>query len=161
MTYIKKYQLGDKINKKIYNAVDPTQDYPSIPHSIRLGISAAMGRSADKKKEPVSDAAWRRRLGLSYDKKYLPTVNDSTVTLPKNYINEILVDTNAVKQRISENKVSEDLKQAIAQGKVSLNPEYINDIKRRDTRVKKDTKYLNKLRDLYKGKTVSVNEFQA
>lgn len=100
-------------------------------------------------------------MGLKYDKKYLPTINDSTVTLPDKYINEILIDTNVVKERIFNNKVSEDLKNAIEKGSVSLNPEYIRDIQRRDALVQKDTEYLDKLRDLYKGKSVSVNEFQA
>lgn len=161
MSYIKRHQLGAKINKRIYDAVDPTQDYPSTAHSIKLGVDVIKGNRTGKIKEPVADAAWRKRLGLKYDKKYLPSINDSTVTLPDKYINEILIDTNVVKERIFDNKVSEDLKNAIEKGSVSLNPEYIRDIQRRDALVQKDTEYLDKLRDLYKGKSVSVNEFQA
>lgn len=57
MSYIKRHQLGAKINKRIYDAVDPTQDYPGTAHSIKLGRDVIKGNKADKIKEPVADAA--------------------------------------------------------------------------------------------------------
>jgi hypothetical protein len=53
------------------------------------------------------------------------------------------------------------LERAIESGTVSLDPEYQEDMKIRRNLVNLDKDYLNKLRRVYKGDTVVVNEHQA
>ncbi|MDC7242636.1 MAG: hypothetical protein PQJ44_01325, partial [Sphaerochaetaceae bacterium] len=86
-------------------------------------------------------------MGLKYDKKYLPENPDNSVHLPKNYEQQFLVDTTAIKNRIKEN---------------TYEPEDVlkeHDPKRYNI-IQKDKNYLAKLRRMYNNNdTISVNEF--
>lgn len=58
--------------------------------------------------DSVADAGWRKRLGLSYDSKFLPSNEDGSVRLPSYIEAEIPVDTTLLKDRIArETKIAE------------------------------------------------------
>ena len=58
--------------------------------------------------DSVADAGWRKRLGLSYDSKFLPSNEDGSVRLPSDIEAEIPVDTTLLKDRIArETKIAE------------------------------------------------------
>ena len=114
--------------------------------------STILGDSVKKKNEPVADAAWRKRLGLDYNQKLLPQNPDGSVSLPENNAAQIQTDTTAIKNRINDmlkfypGFTTEKLKE--------VDPD-------RYKVMSKDQDYLNKLREMYKGKPVVVNEYQA
>lgn len=98
-----------RLNRAIYTAVDPTYGYPE-----GMAVAAAALRSAASLFNPdkmgyevtdsVADAAWRKRLGLSYDDKFLIENEDGTYRLPKELEMEIPTDTTRLKRRIANNE---------------------------------------------------------
>ena len=149
-----------KYNRAVYSSVNPIWGIPnSIIQAGRLATQARIKSWNDDQDnmeysvgtqvgDSVADAAWRKRLGLSYDNKFLPTFNGDTVRLPKQLELEIPTDTNMLKKRIAS---TEELMQ--------LSPKYgsspiINVALRSDQRA------LNGLRETYKtGKTVGIDEY--
>lgn len=149
-----------KYNRAVYSSVNPIWGIPnSIIQAGRLATQARIKSWNDDQDnmeysvgtqvgDSVADAAWRKRLGLSYDNKFLPTFNGDTVRLPKQLELEIPTDTNMLKKRIAR---TEELMQ--------LSPKYgsspiINVALRSDQRA------LNGLRETYKtGKTVGIDEY--
>lgn len=149
-----------KYNRAVYSSVNPIWGIPnSIIQAGRLATQARIKSWKDDQDnmeysvgtqvgDSVADAAWRKRLGLSYDNKFLPTFNGDTVRLPKQLELEIPTDTNMLKKRIAR---TEELMQ--------LSPKYgsspiINVALRSDQRA------LNGLRETYKtGKTVGIDEY--
>lgn len=103
-------------SKSFYNALDPRQDYPSNlleaysdwMRTRRKKYSKALNRRDyeldSTLSDSVSDAAWRKRLGLEYNQKFLPVWNGDTVRLPKQLELEIPTDTTFLKNRIEQNK---------------------------------------------------------
>lgn len=104
------------------NGIDPTEDYPE---GLIDGVLKYITIKKKQKQYPdtqdyrihdtgqaVSDAAWRKYLGLEYDENILPqgvfddrsTYGNNTVRLPKDLELEIPVDTNLIKNRISANE---------------------------------------------------------
>jgi hypothetical protein len=100
--------LQEKINKRFYNGIDPTLGYPDAIGSIYHLRNVLRGNEVEKAHEPVSDAAWRKRLGLAYDKNLLPENIDGSVRLPKEYEAQIQTDTTAVKNKIRINSNKPD-----------------------------------------------------
>lgn len=106
------------------NRVDPTWGYPvdalqgySIYRRVKKkqdsdDITTSSYNVAPTLGDSVSNAAWRKYLGLSYDNKFLPKgVHDdrtnygsNTIRLPKQLESEIPVDTTFIKNRITENQ---------------------------------------------------------
>ena len=104
-----------KYEKAFYNAIDPRQGFPesktdAILMQARVWNKYLSGdNTRDYDLEPeladsVSDAAFRKRLGLPYDKKFLPVWNGDTVRLPKPLEAEIPTDTTFLKNRIASTK---------------------------------------------------------
>ena len=99
-------------NKAVYSSVNPLWGIPGFGDAVGLAISAKIkGPQEETEYEventlgnKVADAAWRKRLGLSYDDKYLPIFNGDTVRLPKQLEREIPTDTTKLKQRIINTK---------------------------------------------------------
>lgn len=147
----------------MYNGIDPTGDVPEGIGDALYFYSYVKGkqrRGEEKIKdwktgntigERVADAAWRKRLGIPYDTTYLPTWNGDTIRLPKELEMEIPVDTNFVKNKISNNEKL--LKQY---GKKTDEYKYI------ESAIIQDKLTLDALRETYKtGKPVGVNEMSA
>ena len=93
-----------KYEKAFYNAIDPRQGFPESKTDAVLMQARVWNKylsgdnTRDYDLEPeladsVSDAAFRKRLGLPYDKKFLPVWNGDTVRLPKPLEAEIPTDT--------------------------------------------------------------------
>lgn len=154
---VKKCQQGSWFNKRVYNAIDPTGNYPSNTFkAIGLGLHALLngGQQTYEVTDSVADAAWRKRLGLPYDSKFLPENGDGTVRLPKNIEQEMPTDTTFIKERIQKNKKLRDY--------------YVNDLGRReqhesiqiiDAANQIDQETLDSLRHTYKtGEWVTINE---
>lgn len=143
-----------RLNRAIYSATDPTYGYPT-----GLGIPAVGGRAGVALFNPddmwyevtdsVADAAWRKRLGLSYDDKFLIENNNGSFRLPKNVEMEIPTDTTALKRRIQANK------------KLADSPEIMgDDWKLVQGMIDADEKTLNALRRTYEtGEPVVINEY--
>ena len=148
MDYIKKYQKGNWLNKRIYEAVDPTVDYPTFLEAGKLGAYAAIGKKANKKLEPVSDAAWRKRLGLEYDSNLLPENPDGSFRLPESYEKQFMVNPSEVEKRI---KRLIDI-----YGSREELEKYDHD---NQMLLKRNEEYLEKLKKLYSGTPIVVNEF--
>ncbi len=122
-------EVPDKVRENtswriaLSNSVDPTWGYPS---DILQGYS--MYRKVKKKQDSknitvpnyniaptlgdsVSNAAWKKYLGLNYNSKFLPVgipddktnYGTNTVRLPKELEMEIPVDTTFIKDRIKRN----------------------------------------------------------
>ena len=99
--------------QNLYNHIDPTAPYPTSAKEAFLYFKKAQ---AAKSKENlpkersttdlVADAAWAKRLGLTYDKTQLIDNPDGSVHLPKSVEMEIPTDTAFLKNRI---KANEDL----------------------------------------------------
>lgn len=113
--WAKKHDGGGTIkewyNQKLYNYVDPTGNYPSnMAKAIGLGLFTLFNgeNQTYQVTDSVADAAWRKRLGLEYDSKFLPENEDGSVRLPKNVEKEIPVDTTFIKNRIQKNKKIRD-----------------------------------------------------
>ena len=143
-----------RLNRAIYSATDPTYGYPT-----GLGIPAVGGRAGVALFDPddmwyevtdsVADAAWRKRLGLSYDDKFLIENENGSFRLPKDVEMEIPTDTTALKRRIQANK------------KLADSPEIMgDDWKLVNGMIKEDEKTLDALRRTYKtGEPVVINEY--
>lgn len=143
-----------RLNRAIYSATDPTYGYPT-----GLGIPAVGGRAGVALFNPddmwyevtdsVADAAWRKRLGLSYDDKFLIENDNGSFRLPKNVEMEIPTDTTALKRRIQANK------------KLADSPEIMgDDWKLVQGMIDADEKTLNALRKTYEtGEPVVINEY--
>lgn len=141
------------LNQRIYNAVDPTMASIGTKEVIGAGLATTLGLNLrDKTKYPVEEAAWKKRLNLSYDKKYLLDNADGSVRLPDSLGNQIVTDTNFVKNRIVEQK--------------DLQKHYLRNGRSRsaalDMFIKLDEQHLDSLRKFYStGKPVVINEFGA
>ena len=143
-----------RLNRAIYSATDPTYGYPT-----GLGIPAVGGRAGVALFNPddmwyevtdsVADAAWRKRLGLSYDDKFLIENKNGSFRLPKDVEMEIPTDTTALKRRIQANK------------KLADSPEIMgDDWKLVQGMIDADEKTLNALRRTYEtGEPVVINEY--
>lgn len=102
-----------KYNRAVYSSVDPKWGVPdNIIQAGRLATQARMKAWRGEQDnmeysvgtqlgDSVADAAWRKRLGLSYDSKFLPAFNGDTVRLPRQLEAEIPVDTTMLKKRIA------------------------------------------------------------
>lgn len=157
---IPKKQLGGTVSKaknwlsqRIYNAVDPTIASIGTKEVIGAGLATTLGFNLrDKTKYPVEEAAWKKRLNLSYDKKYLLDNADGSVRLPDSLGHQIVTDTNFVKNRIAEQQ--------------DLQKHYLRNGRSRsaalDKFIKLDGQHLDSLRKFYStGKPVVINEFAA
>lgn len=143
-----------RLNRAIYSATDPTYGYPT-----GLGIPAVGGRAGVALFNPddmwyevtdsVADAAWRKRLGLSYDDKFLIENKNGSFRLPKDIEMEIPTDTTTLKRRIQANK------------KLADSPEIMgDDWKLVQGMIDADEKTLNALRRTYEtGEPVVINEY--
>lgn len=107
--------------------------------------------------DSVSNAAWRKYLGLNYNSKFLPTgiydnrtdYRNNTVRLPLALEREIPVDTTFIKNRISKNKAY--LNNALPKSDAVVDA--INQS------INIDTEVLNALRYTYRtGKPIGMNE---
>ena len=153
----KKHQGGGWLAQRIYNSVDPTGNYPSgYGEAILLGLGAIVEGGSKKYEvtDSVADAAWRKRLGLKYDAKFLPNNKDGSVRLPKNLEKEIPVDTTFIKNRMQKNRelrnyYVEDLGRSEDNELIQV-IDAANDI---------DKETLDSLRHTYKtGEWVTINE---
>jgi len=149
MKLIAKHQTGGALAKRFYNAIDPTAPAPTFsPEGIKQGLTyvrdIARGYKANNEvTDKVSDAAWKKRLGLGYDSKYLPSNPDGSVRMPVENERQILLDTLALKRRMKIHS-----------------PKLVGQTPSED--YKADEDYLFKLRAMFnKGKTVGVEEGQA
>ena len=120
---------------------------------IGAGLATSLGLNLrDKTKYPVEEAAWKKRLNLPYDKKYLPDNADGSVRLPDSLGSQIVTDTNFVKNRIAEQQ--------------ALQKYYLRNSMPRsaavDKFIKLDEMHLDSLRKFYStGEPVVINEFAA
>lgn len=149
-----------KYNRAVYSSVNPIWGIPnSIIQAGRLSTQARIKSWRDDQDnmeysvgtqigDSVADAAWRKRLGLSYDSKFLPKFNGDTVRLPKQLEMEIPTDTNMLKKRIAN---TERLMKRSSKYK---NSTAVN------VALKSDQRALKALRDTYKtGKAVGLDEY--
>lgn len=111
-----KYKDGG--NKKIrafYSSFNPTKAYPQrgnyldyIKQTLSFINKAYLFGDPDKMDytigndlgSKISDAAFRKRLDLPYDKKYLIDNKDGSVSLPKEAFKDIVLDKKVVRNRI-------------------------------------------------------------
>lgn len=103
----KKQTSKKGLNQRIYNYVDPTQAYPENLRDASKLLTGSLlygDQQTYEVEDSVADAAWRKRLGLGYDSKFLPENGDGSVRLPKHIEAEIPTDTNMVKRRIADNE---------------------------------------------------------
>lgn len=157
-----KYEDGKKPEstraRAMYNSIDPRQAYPeSYADAAKMEAyvrwKMAFGNPDKREYEVgddigsrVSDAAWRKRLGYSYDETVLPKT-DTGVKLPFEIEQEIPVDTTFLKDRI---KRTEEL---MNYSRKYRNNEYVKLAKQVDQEA------LDALRKTYKtGERVVVNE---
>lgn len=149
-----------KYNRAIYSSVNPIWGVPAnIIHAGRLSTQARIKSWKDNQDnmeysvgtqigDSVADAAWRKRLGLSYDSKFLPKFNGDTVRLPKQLEMEIPTDTNMLKKRIAN---TERLMKRFSKYK---NSNAIN------VALSSDKRALKALRETYRsGKPVGIDEY--
>lgn len=145
---IQKKQKGGTIKERLATTIDPTQDinFWSFVNSTGSFIG---NNKWDTTKDSVANAAWRKRLGLNYDKKYLIDNPDGSVRLPDNIASQLNVDTISIKNQIKDfqNIINKNPKSDSASNSEG-NLQYLNT-------------YLDKLRTMYKGKPVVVNEYEA
>ena len=147
----------NKRARAMYNAIDPRQGIPGPIDAILMEADVREKMLRNKEDEPdykvgeslperVSDAAWRKRLGYTYDTNLLPKYNGDTVRLPKQIELEIPVDTTLLKNRIATNK------------DILKNPYYSSNGALREA-LENDEQALESLRKTYKtGEKVPVNE---
>jgi hypothetical protein len=141
-------------NRAIYSATDPTTAYPSGIGlvSIPLRAGAALFNPDEMQYEvtdSVADAAWRKRLGLSYDNKFLIENEDGSYRLPKNVEMEIPTDTTFIKRRIAANEKLANQSNIMGE-----------DWKLVDAMIDLDKKTLDALRKTYEtGDPVVINEY--
>ena len=103
-----------KRNRAIYSTFDATWNTPPWYVATAKAARAAYKQVANPDEmdyivtDSVADAGWRKRLGLSYDSKFLPSNEDGSVRLPSDIEAEIPVDTTLLKDRIArETKIAE------------------------------------------------------
>ena len=157
---IKKADNDLLYRKNLYNAVDPGASYPqNLKDVIHYGLIAKEARKGKPMKkvretnDPVADAAWAKRLGVSYNSVFLPSNGDGTVRLPKSLEEEIPVDTNFFKKRIAENKKLSDY-YTKAYGYIPFNKREAIELG-----LKYDEQTLDALRKTFKtGEPVTINE---
>ena len=105
----------EKRAQAFYNVIDPRQGFPDgywdaavmearVRHKMYLGDNTREYELEPQLADSVSDAAYRKRLGLPYDQKFLPVWNGDTVSLPKPIEQEIPTDTAFLKNRIADTK---------------------------------------------------------
>lgn len=98
-----------KLTRSYYKEVNPLAGYPGFWDALKHGANVILQMNYDKDStaypvtDMVADATWRKRLGLSYDEKYLPSNEDGSVRLPLDRELEIPIDTNLLKSRINSN----------------------------------------------------------
>lgn len=144
-----------KYNRAVYSTFDATWDVPKWYHAMGKGIVATYKKITNPDKmdyavtDSVADAGWRKRLGLSYDSKFLPSNKDKSVRLPKKVEAEIPTDTILLKNRIAN------------QRKVANSPSVMGENwKHLNTLINVDQKTLEALRKTYKtGRPVTINEY--
>ena len=142
-------------NRAIYSAVDATSDYPTWWQAIGLGIGSNFKTMVNPDSmnytvtDSVADAAWRKRLGLSYSDKFLIPNKDGSVRLPRNVEMEIPTDTTMLKKRIAANEKFANQSNIVGE-----------DWQIVQAMMKKDKEALEALRKTYKtGEPVVVNEY--
>ena len=142
-------------NRAIYSAVDATADYPAWWQAIGLGIGSNFKTMINPDSmnytvtDSVADAAWRKRLGLSYNDKFLIPNKDGSVRLPKNVEMEIPTDTTMLKKRIAANEKFANQSNIVGE-----------DWQIVQAMMKKDKEALDSLRHTYKtGEPVVINEY--
>lgn len=103
-----------KRNRAIYSTFDATWNTPPWYIATAKAARAAYKQVANPDEmdyivtDSVADVGWRKRLGLSYDSKFLPSNEDGSVRLPSYIEAEIPVDTTLLKDRIArETKIAE------------------------------------------------------
>lgn len=141
-------------NRAVYSLVDPTMGYPTKKEAVGYAIGAGIKAMRNPNDmvywvtDSVSDAAWRKRHGLSYDNKFLIPNEDGSVRLPKDREMEIPTDTTMLKNRIAANK--------------KLAKRYPEGSEKRDIvdwALRVDGMALDSLRHTYKtGEPVTINE---
>ena len=146
---IQGYPLGFDKGYSIYQTVKDKQDSEDIT-TPDYGILPTLSDS-------VSNAAWRKYLGLNYDPKFLPTgvpddrtnYGTNTVRLPEQLEKEIPVDTTFIKNRIARNEAY--LNNGL--------PKPDKNIREARRAITYDTDVLNTLRHTYKtGEPVGIGE---
>ena len=141
-------------NRAVYSLVDPTMAYPTKKEAFGYAIGAGIKAMRNPNDmvywvtDSVSDAAWRKRHGLSYDNKFLIPNEDGSVRLPKDREMEIPTDTTMLKNRIATNE--------------KLAKRYPEGSEKRDIvdwALKVDGMALDSLRHTYRtGEPVTINE---
>ena len=103
-----------KRNRAIYSTFDATWNTPPWYIATAKAARVAYKQMTNPNEmdyivtDSVADAGWRKRLGLSYDSKFLPSNEDGSVRLPSDIEAEIPVDTTLLKDRIArETKAAE------------------------------------------------------
>lgn len=142
-------------NRAIYSTFNPIWDTPPWYSAISKGVEATYKQITNPDEmnytvtDSVADAGWRKRLGLSYNSKFLPNNKDGSVRLPKYVEDEIPTDTVMLKKRIKANQQLADSPQIMGkdwqliQGMINL-----------------DQNTLESLRHTYKtGEPVVINEY--
>lgn len=142
-------------NRAVYSAVDATSDYPKWWQAIALGAGSNLKAIINPDTmnysvtDSIADAAWRKRLGLSYDNKHLIDNKDGSVRLPKHLEREIPTDTIMLKKRIIDNEKFANQSNIVGE-----------DWKIVQSMIDKDKEALNALRKTYKtGEPVVINEY--
>lgn len=170
------------LNRLYYSKINPLHGYPQGYKDAAtnpLYLPALIeGRKTPNEmtyivEDSVGDAAWRKRLGLSYDKKFLIDNGDGSVKLHKNRENEIPVDTNLYINRINSSKDAikritkqiDEINTKKYNGTFDKNDEedlkyLLEDRSLINAGINVDKETLEALRKTYKtGKAVTVNEF--
>lgn len=142
-------------NRAIYSTFNPIWGTPPWYSAISKGVEATYKQVTNPDEmnytvtDSVADAGWRKRLGLSYNSKFLPNNKDGSVRLPKYVEDEIPTDTVMLKKRIKANQQLADSPQIMGkdwqliQGMINL-----------------DQNTLESLRHTYKtGEPVVINEY--
>lgn len=100
---------------------------------------------------PLSEAGFKKYLGLDYGKGLLPDNKDGSVRLPPKTERQITADTTFIKKRIDSNYKNK-----------SMSGEGTEEERNYRALINADTEYLNKLREMYKtGKPIVTDEFSA
>ena len=151
--------MSSKYNKALYSSINPTNAYPTWILAVRSAIQGGLKALRNKQDEmeykvgntlgeKVADAAWKKRLGLQYDKSLLPTFNGDTIRLPRQLEMEIPTDTTFIKNRIANTE-----KLMKKYDKYYFDPTI-------QLALDSDKKTLEALRKTYKtGKPVGISEF--
>lgn len=165
---VRKSNIGSKYKRALYSTNNPTGAYPenkfnAIPYWIDSKLKSFSDNPdkmdyeiGEELSDSVSDAAWRKYLGLPYNSKFLldgvpddrTSYGKNTVRLPKKLEEEIPTDTVLLKNRISANEKYID-------GKKSWEvPQHVY------TALEADREALEALRKTYaEGIPVGISEF--